>query len=187
MYPLPSLLDSYKIPLSLFFLPIPLSCFRPLLPLGVPQWFSSKELTCQCRYVGSIPGSGRSLAGYGNSLQYSYLEISMDRGAWRATVHGVAKVGHDWSNWTHTYYLLLFGGGDKEFVYQWEDAKRCGFDPWVGKIPWKRKWRPIPVFLPGKFHEQRSLEGYPAWVAKSQTRLSTHTQLASSGMPSFSN
>ena len=95
------------------------------------------------------------------------------------TVHGVAKVGHDWSNWTHTYYLLLFGGSDKEFVYQWEDAKRCGFDPWVGKIPWKRKWRPIPVFLPGKLHEQRSLEGYPAWVAKSQTQLSTHTHITS--------
>ena len=44
------------------------------------------------RDTGSILGSGRSLAGgYGNSLQYSYLEISMDRGTWRATVHGVAK------------------------------------------------------------------------------------------------
>ena len=28
--------------------------------------------------------------------------------------------------------------------------KRCGFDPWVGKIPWSRKWQPTPVFLPGK-------------------------------------
>ena len=35
-----------------------------------------------------------------------------------------------------------------------------GFDPWVGKIPWRRKWQPIPVFLPGKFHGQRSLVGY---------------------------
>jgi len=29
------------------------------------------------------------------------------------------------------------------------------FDPWVGKIPWRREWQPTPVFLPGKFHEQR--------------------------------
>ena len=29
-----------------------------------------------------------------------------------------------------------------------------GFDPWVGKIPWKRKWQPTPIFLPGEFHEQ---------------------------------
>ena len=45
------------------------------------------------RDTGSIPGSGRS-PGEGNSnpLQYSYLENPMDRGAWRATVHGVSKV-----------------------------------------------------------------------------------------------
>ena len=30
------------------------------------------------------------------------------------------------------------------------DLKRCGFDPWVGKIPWKRAWQPTPVFLPGE-------------------------------------
>ena len=33
------------------------------------------------------------------------------------------------------------------------------FDPWVGKIPWRRKWQCTPVFLPGRFHGQRSLEG----------------------------
>ena len=41
--------------------------------------------------------------------------------------------------------------------------KRFGFDPWVGKIPWRRKWQPAPVFLPGKFHGQRSLAGRPPW------------------------
>ena len=35
-----------------------------------------------------------------------------------------------------------------------------GFDPWVGKIPWRRKWQPTPVFLPGKSHGQRNLVGY---------------------------
>ena len=35
--------------------------------------------------------------------------------------------------------------------------RRCEFDPWVGKIPWRRKWQPIPIFLPGKSHGQRSL------------------------------
>ena len=43
------------------------------------------------------------------------------------------------------------------------DAKRLGFDPWLGKIPWGRKWQPTPVFLPGKFHRQRSLAGYSPW------------------------
>ena len=37
---------------------------------------------------------------------------------------------------------------------------RPGFNPWVGKIPWRRKWQPTPVFLPGEFHGQRSLAGY---------------------------
>ena len=38
--------------------------------------------------------------------------------------------------------------------------KRCRFDPWGRKIPWKRKWQPTSVFLPGKSHGQRSLTGY---------------------------
>ena len=33
---------------------------------------------------------------------------------------------------------------------QFRRRKRCGFDPWVGKIHWRRKWQPMPVFLPGK-------------------------------------
>ena len=54
--------------------------------------------------------------------------------------------------------------------------RRCLFDPWVRKIPWGKKWQPTPVFLPGKFQEQRSLAVYsPACrVTKSTTRLSTH-------------
>jgi len=39
-------------------------------------------------------------------------------------------------------------------------CKRCGFDPWVGRIPWRRAWQPTPVFLPGESHGKRSLAGY---------------------------
>ena len=46
------------------------------------------------------------------------------------------------------------------------DDKRCRFYFWVGKIPWNRKWQLIPVFLPGKYHEQRSLVGYRPWGHK---------------------
>ena len=46
------------------------------------------------------------------------------------------------------------------------------FGSWVGKIPWKRKWQPTPVFLPGESHGQRSLAGYSPWGHKSQTRPS---------------
>ena len=48
-------------------------------------------------------------------------------------------------------------------VAQWAriclPSRRCRLDPWVGKIPWRKKWQPIPVFLPGKSHGQRSLVG----------------------------
>ena len=56
----------------------------------------SKESTCDAGDLGSIPGSGRSpgeVNGY--LVQYSCLENSMDRGAWQATVHGVAKSPRD--------------------------------------------------------------------------------------------
>ena len=45
-------------------------------------------------------------------------------------------------------------------------CRRPGFDPWAGKIPWRRKWQPVPVFLPGKSHGQRSLAGYSPWDHK---------------------
>ena len=56
---------------------------------------------------------------------------------------------------------------------------RHRFDPWVGKIPWSRKWQHAPVFLPEKSHGQRSLAGYSPWVAKSWTQLSTQTLMLS--------
>ena len=53
--------------------------------------------------------------------------------------------------------------------------KGHGFNPWVRKIPWRRKWQPIPVFLSGKSHGQRSLAGYIHGVTKSWTRLNNYT------------
>ena len=61
-----------------------------------------------------------------------------------------------------------------------ESACQCSrhrFDSWVGKIPWRRKWQPTPVFLPGKSHRQRSLVGYGPWGCKESDtteRLSSH-------------
>ena len=58
-------------------------------------------------------------------------------------------------------------------VAQWYiihlQSRRCRrhrFDPWVGKIPWRRKWQLTPAFLPGKSHGQRSLVGYSPWSHK---------------------
>ena len=56
---------------------------------------------------------------------------------------------------------------------RWERLK---FHPWVGKIPWRRKRQPAPVFLPGKFHGQRRLSGYSSWGhEESDMTLSIHT------------
>ena len=51
-----------------------------------------------------------------------------------------------------------------------QETLRNGLDPWVGKIPWRRKRQPTPVFLPGGSHGQRTLAGCSPWVAKSRTR-----------------
>ena len=59
---------------------------------GCPGGSDGKESTCKAGDLGSIPGSGRyPEEGNGNPLQYSGLENPMDRGAWWATVYGVAK------------------------------------------------------------------------------------------------
>ena len=54
----------------------------------------------------------------------------------------------------------------QQSAYQHMSPRKCRFDPWVGKIPRRRKWQPTPVFFPGKFHGQRSLVGYSPWGPK---------------------
>ena len=82
------------------------------------------------------------------------------------------RIRNSISSWTYRsqseqeqgVWKLLWGfpGGanGKEPACQCSKHKRCRFSPWVGKIPWRRAWQPTPVFLPGKSHGQRSLEGY---------------------------
>ena len=55
---------------------------------------------------------------------------------------------------------------------QWRRCRRHGFDPWVQKISWRRRWQPTPAFFPGKSHRQRSLVGYSPWTRKNRTQLS---------------
>ena len=65
-----------------------------------------------------------------------------------------------------------FSGGvsDTESVCQCRRHKRCGFDTWVGKIPWRRAWQPTPIFLLGESHGQGSLTGYsPEGCTESDT------------------
>ena len=101
----------------------------------------------------------------------------MDGGAWWATVHGAAKSRTRLSDftftltYTHTYDILGFPGvaSHKELAYQCSRPKGWEFDPWVRKIPCRRKWQSTPVFLPGISCVQRNLAGYSPWDHKSQT------------------
>ena len=73
-----------------------------------------------------------------------------------------------------TFIFLGFpcGASGKEPTYQCRRLNRHGFNPWIGKNPWRRKQQPIAVFLPGEFHRQRSLTGYTVHgVAQSRTWL----------------
>ena len=82
--------------------------------------------------------------------------------------NGLGKLNHTRNN---------IHASSKESTCQCRRCKRCRFNPWVRKIPWRRKWQPTPVFLPGKFHRQRSLAGYCPWGLKeSDTAEHTHTE-----------
>ena len=72
----------------------------------------ANESTCNVGDAGSIPGSGRSPGdGNGNPLQYSCLENPMDRGAWRAIVHGVTQ-SQTWLTNTYTLCIIMSGNGE---------------------------------------------------------------------------
>ena len=60
--------------------------------------------------------------------------------------------------------------------------RRPGFDPWVEKIPWRRKWQPTPVLLPGESHGWRSLVGYSPWGRK-ESDTTERLNLGSWGLP----
>jgi len=61
-------------------------------------------------------------------------------------------------------YGLSWWLSGKESTCQCRRHRRHGFDPWVGKIPWRKKWQPTSVFLAGKSHVQRV--GYSPWGGK---------------------
>ena len=67
-----------------------------------------------------------------------------------------------------SYYLYWIIG--LPWSFRWNSihlqCRRPGFDPWIGKISWRREWLPTPMFLPGEFHGQRGLVGYGPWDCK---------------------
>ena len=99
--------DDSKEAISIFNFPVfILKCDWDLIQ-GFPGGSDGEESAYNVRDTGSIPGSGRSpREGHGNPLQYPCLENPMDRGAWWATVHGVAK-SWTWLSDQHTNEILF--------------------------------------------------------------------------------
>ena len=113
--------------------------------------------TGDLRDVGLIPGSGGSCGeGNGNPLQCSCLENTRDRGAWWAAIYRVAQSRTRLKQLSSSSEIPRWFSG-KESACQYRRHKRCGFDPWVRKIPWRRKWQSTLAFLPGESHGQRIL------------------------------
>ena len=68
---------------------------------------------------------------------------------------------------TFKYFPDTFGVSPvAQSVKNLPTMQETGSDPWIGKIPCRRKWKPTPVILPGKFHGRRSLVGYSPWDLK---------------------
>ena len=64
-----------------------------------------------------------------------------------------------------------------------QETQETWFDPWVWKIPWRRKWQPTPIFLPGKSHGQRNPVVSSPWGHKRvRHELATEQQLICSGV-----
>ena len=76
--------------------------------------------------------------------------------------------------YSNFFFLIIYISVGKVICLQ---CRRPGFDPWVGKIPWRRKWQPTPVFLPGESHGQGNLVDCSPWGCKESgtTERLTHT------------
>jgi len=98
-------------------------------------------------------------------------ELVMDMEAWRAAVYGVAKSRTRLSYWTELHWRASPISQWVRICQQCRKHRRLGFDPCVGKIPWRRKWQPTPVFSPEKSHRQKSLAVFSpnAWQESDMT------------------
>ena len=105
--------------------------------------------------------------GNGNPLQCSCLENPRDGGAWWVAIYGIAQSQTRLKRLSSSSSILSnWASLVAQRLKSLPAMQETGFDTWVRKIPWRRKWQPTPVFLPGESHGQRSLVGYSPWGDK---------------------
>ena len=134
----------------------------------VAQWVKNLPATqeMQQTWVRSLGPEDALDKGMATHFSILAWRILMDRGAWRTAVSGVTKSQTRLNTHAHTHTYIY---GFPWWISGKESTCQCGrhrFDPWAGKIFWRRQWQPTPVFLPGKSHGHRSLVGYSPWHHK---------------------
>ena len=137
-----------------------LCLFKALIIMWLIIWFYSLE----CKHHESRAGiSWYSFPSSWSSAWYSVLLIkNLEQGIpWRSRVRTpyfhCRITGQIPSQGTKGF----LGGSAVKTIYL--QCRRHRFNPWVGKIPWRRAWQPSPVFLPGESRRQRSLVDYSSW------------------------
>ena len=156
--------------------------------MGFLRGSDGKEFACNAGNPGAISGSGRSPGkGHGNSLQYSCLENSMDRGAWQAIVHG-GRIESDMTEWltykhTHTYTLLSLGFLSSTVVKNLPanagNARDSGSVLGTGRPPGEGNGNPLQYSCLKNPMDRRTWQAAVPRVPKSQTQLSdwSHTYI----------
>ena len=116
-----------------------------------------KESACNAGGPGSIPG----------------LERSAGKGKKHSSI--LAWATKSWTGLSNFHFFGFPISPDGRVCLQ---CRRPWFNPWVRKIPWRRKWQRTPVFLSGKSHGRRALAGYTTWGHKESdtTKQLTYTQ-----------
>jgi len=98
---------------------------------------------------------------HGLVLDRTGFKVLVGSGTYGMSMWALCMVSLQW------FYCRVLGlprwYNSKDSVCQCRRQRKHEFNPWVGKIPWSRKRKLTPIFLPGKFHGQRSLEGDSPW------------------------
>ena len=155
-------------------------------------------------YKGTYLQSRNRLIDIGNKLMVTKGERGDKWEAWNEQIYSaIYKIRNKdllYSTGNYSQYLVIISNGKesenlpesfpggtsgKESACQCGRRKRLGFSLWAGEIPWRRKWRPTPVFLPGKFHGwgtrwacgpwDRKEMNTPEWLSTWSTHTHTHT------------
>ena len=144
------------------------------LPQGTPAWggtvLSSSQLYLCRNRTRCLKKSWKSQLFMQNFQVFKNLNIG------QAKTHLGAP--SPWTEPSKVFKAGLWHSKGLPWWLRWQriclQCRRPGFNSWVRKIPWRGEWQPIPVFLPGKSHRQRSLVGYSPWGCK---ELDTTEQL----------